>query len=99
MPQAARVGDTTGHGTPLGPGPGSANVLIGGMPAWRVGVDFHACPLFDPVPSPHVGGMVAMGSATVMINKMPATRQGDIIVESGPPNSISVGSPTVIIGG
>jgi uncharacterized Zn-binding protein involved in type VI secretion len=35
MPFAARVGDTTGHGVPLSPGPGSPTVLIGGMPAWR----------------------------------------------------------------
>jgi len=32
---AARVGDTTAHGGPLAPGPGSTNVLIGGMPAWK----------------------------------------------------------------
>ena len=32
---AARVGDTTGHGCPLVPGPGSTNVFIGGKPAWR----------------------------------------------------------------
>lgn len=25
----------TAHGSPLAPGPGSTNVLIGGMPAWR----------------------------------------------------------------
>ena len=30
---AARVGDQTGHGTPLGPGPGCPTVLIGGKPA------------------------------------------------------------------
>jgi len=35
MPSAARVGDTTGHGTPLSPGPGSPTVFIGKMPAWR----------------------------------------------------------------
>ena len=27
---AARVGDTTSHGTPLGPGPGCPTVMIGG---------------------------------------------------------------------
>ncbi len=32
---AARVGDATAHGSPLGPGPGCPTVLIGGMPAWR----------------------------------------------------------------
>ena len=30
---AARVGDQTRHGTPLGPGPGAPTVLIGGMPS------------------------------------------------------------------
>lgn len=34
MPPAARVGDTTAHGTPL-VGPGCPTVLIGNMPAWR----------------------------------------------------------------
>jgi hypothetical protein len=35
MPFAARGGDTTGHGTPLSPGPGSPTVFIGCMFAWR----------------------------------------------------------------
>lgn len=94
---AARVGDTTSHGTPLGPGPGSANVLIGGMPAWRATSDMHTCPLVTGL-VPHVGGVVSLGSTTVLINGLPATRQGDIIVESGPPNSIVLGCMTVLIG-
>jgi len=100
MSFAARIGDMTGHGTPLGPGPGSSNVLIGGMPAWRVGVDFHACPQQIPStpPVPHVGGVVSMGSTSVLINNSPAARQGDIIVEAGPPNPITMGCPTVLIG-
>jgi len=98
MPPAARVGDLTSHGTPLGPGPGSTTVLIGGMPAWRAGSDFHACPLVTGV-VPHVGGMVAAGSMTVLIEDLPAARMGDVIVESGPANSIAMGCPTVIIGG
>jgi uncharacterized Zn-binding protein involved in type VI secretion len=97
MPLAARVGDLTSHGTPLGPGPGSFNVLIGGMPAWRAGSDTHVCPLFNG-PSPHVGGVVAIGSFTVLINNLPAARQGDMVVEAGPPNAIAMGCPTVIIG-
>lgn len=32
---AARITDMTAHGSPLAPGPGSTNVLIGGLPAWR----------------------------------------------------------------
>jgi uncharacterized Zn-binding protein involved in type VI secretion len=94
---AARMGDMTAHGTPLSPGPGSVTVLIGGKPAWRVGVDFHVCPLLTGT-VPHVGGMVAMGSTTVLINGMPAARQGDTIAESGPPNTIVAGEPTVLIG-
>ncbi|MFL6332153.1 MAG: PAAR domain-containing protein [Pyrinomonadaceae bacterium] len=97
MPPAARMGDTTSHGTPLGPGPGCPTVLIGGMPAWRAAADFHACPLVTGV-VPHVGGVVAMGSATVLIGGLPAARVGDMTVESGPPNSIAVGEMTVMIG-
>jgi uncharacterized Zn-binding protein involved in type VI secretion len=94
---AARTGDMTSHGTPLSPGPGSANVLVGGMPVWRAGADFHACPLSN-LASPHVGGVVSVGSATVFVNGMPAARQGDLVTESGPPNSIAAGCPTVMIG-
>jgi uncharacterized Zn-binding protein involved in type VI secretion len=93
---AARIGDQTSHGTPLAPGPGSVNVLIGGKPAWRASADFHTCPLFNG-PSPHVGGVVTMGSATVLIGSLPAARQGDIIGEA-PPNSIVAGEFTVLIG-
>ncbi len=97
MPLAARVGDLTSHGTPLGPGPGSFNVLIGGMPAWRATSDFHTCPLVSGT-VPHVGGVISIGSLTVLINNLPAARQGDLIIEAGPPNSIAMGCPTVIIG-
>ena len=94
---AARVGDQTSHGTPLGPGPGSVDVLIGGQPAWRAVSDTHACPLANG-PQPHVGGVVAVGSVTVLINSLPAARQGDQVVEAGPPNAIVLGCPTVLIG-
>jgi uncharacterized Zn-binding protein involved in type VI secretion len=93
---AARVGDPTGHGTPL-LGPGCSTVLIGGQPAWRAGADFHTCPLANG-PQPHVGGTVAMGSATVLIGGMPAARVGDQIVEAGGPNPIVAGLASVLIG-
>lgn len=98
MPPAARLGDVTSHGTPLGPGPGCPTVLIGGTPAWRAGSDFHACPLVTGV-VPHVGGVVALGSLTVLIGGLPAARLGDSIVEVGPPNAIAMGCLTVLIGG
>lgn len=94
---AARVGDPTSHGTPLGPGPGCPTVLIGGQPAWRAQADTHACPLIDGV-KPHVGGVIAVGSVTVKIGGMPAARQGDQIVEAGAPNPVASGAPTVMIG-
>jgi len=94
---AARVGDPTSHGTPLGPGPGCSTVVIGGQLAWRATTDQHACPLSDG-PKPHVGGAVAVGSVTVNIGGLPAARQGDSIVEAGPPNAIAAGAPTVMIG-
>lgn len=94
---AARVGDQTSHGTPLAPGPGSVNVLIGGKPAWRAGSDFHTCPLFDG-PKPHVGGVIAAGSTSVLIGGLPAARQGDQVVEASAPNAILLGEPTVLIG-
>lgn len=98
MPLAARMSDMTSHGTPLAPGPGSANVLVGGLPAWRAVGDMHTCPLVTGV-VPHAGGVVLLGSTTVLINNLPAARQGDLIVEAGPPNTIVMGCPTVIIGG
>jgi hypothetical protein len=97
MAAAARAGDLTSHGTPLSPGLGSANVSIGGQPAWRAYVDFHACPVQDG-PKPHVGGVVLNGSGKVFVNNMPAARQGDMIPEAGPSNSISQGYAKVQIG-
>ncbi len=94
---AARVGDQTSHGTPLGPGPGCLSVFIGGRHAWRAVLDTHACPLFDG-PKPHVGGVVEMGSETVLIGGVPAARLGDQVIETGAPNPIVFGELTVVIG-
>ena len=94
---AARVGDTTSHGTPLGPGPGCPTVMIVGQPAWRAAADTHVCPLVDGV-KPHVGGRVAVGSMTVRIGGTFAARQGDKVVEAGAPNAIAMGAGTVMIG-
>lgn len=96
MPPAARLTDQTAHGTPL-TGAGSPTVFIGGLPAWRAVGDVHACPLMSGV-VPHVGGTIALGSTTVLIEGLPAARQGDTIIEGGPPNSIVTGCPTVVIG-
>jgi len=97
MQPAATVGSQTSHGTPFAPGIGSVNILIGGKPALRVGIDSHVCPLFDG-PKPHVGGVVSIGSLTVFFNSIPAVRVGDFIVEAGLPNAIIFGENTVLIG-
>lgn len=161
---AARITDTVVHPLPpvLTPGPGSTNVIIGFLPAWRgiplaavaalqaaktaadtaiktadaaataaagtpgapaakaaaetakaaaltamsnaisgasAGADIHACTTPLPVP-PHGPGVVIDGSKTVVINNLPACRLGDSILEAiGPPNKITKGEMTVVIGG
>lgn len=92
---AARVGDmhvcpmvtgTVPHvGGPVLP-PGEPTVMIGGMPAARVG---DMCTCTGP---PDV---IAVGSATVLIGGMPAARMGDSTAHGG---SIVLGCPTVLIG-
>lgn len=96
---AARVGDMTVHGGVV-TGPGCPTVMIGGMPAARLG-DMHTCPMATPgtPPIPHVGGPVTMGSPTVLIGGMPAARVGDMATCTGPPDAIAPpGCPTVMMG-
>ena len=95
---AARVGDSTAHGGVIAVG--CPTVLIGGMPAARMG-DMHTCPMATPgtPPIPHVGGPIMLGSATVLIGSMPAARMGDMATCTGPPDTIAAGCMTVLIGG
>ncbi|WP_337041997.1 PAAR domain-containing protein [Emticicia sp. 17c] len=92
MPAAARVGDVTNHGGTV-VGPGTANVLIGGMPA-AVMTDMHTCALpptgHQPTASPFIAG-----SITVKIGGIPAIRVGDAC---GCGASAVVGCPTVQVG-
>lgn len=92
---AARLGDPTVHGGTVVMG--APTVLIGGAPAARVG-DMHVCPMMNPGPAPHVGGPVTMGSTGVFICGMPAARAGDMCTCAGPPDTIAMGCPTVLIG-
>src|SRR5215510_13742976 len=95
---AARVSDLTSHGSPLAPGIWSTNVLIGSMPAWRALMDFHACPIVKGL-IPDVGGMIMLGSPTVLINSMMACRVMDMVVEiPGGPNPVAMGATNVCIG-
>jgi uncharacterized Zn-binding protein involved in type VI secretion len=93
---AARITDL--HVCPMvNPGPvphvggpvtmGEPTVLIGNMPAARVG-DMAVC-----VGPPDT---IVKGSATVMIGNMPAARLGDSTAHGG---VIVAGYPTVLIGG
>ncbi len=95
---AARMGDPTVHGGTIVVG--FPTVLIGGQPAARLG-DMHVCPMVTPgvPPIPHVGGPITLGSATVLIGGQPAARMGDMATCVGPPDTIAMGCPTVLIGG
>lgn len=95
MPPAARITDmhvcpmVTGLIPHVG-GPiilGEPTVLIGGMPAARVG-DMLTC-----IGPPDT---IALGSSSVFIGGKPAARLGDLTAHGG---TIIVGHPTVIIGG
>jgi uncharacterized Zn-binding protein involved in type VI secretion len=99
MPPAARLTDF--HQCPLvtpgpvpvphvgGPisGPGAPTVLIGGLPAAKVG-DLAVC-----VGPPDA---IVKGSSSVLIMGIPAARLGDKTAHGG---TILMGFPTVMIGG
>jgi uncharacterized Zn-binding protein involved in type VI secretion len=72
-------------GGPILP-PGCMTVLIGFMPAARVG---DMCTCVGPPDN------IAMGSTTVLIGNMPAARMGDNTAHGG---VIAMGLPTVMIG-
>ena len=67
--------------------PGCPMVLIGGMPAARMG---DMCTCVGPPDA------IVKGSATVLIGGQPAARMGDSTAHGG---SIVVGFPQVMIGG
>jgi len=79
------TGTVPNVGGPILP-PGEATVLIGGMPAARVG-DMATCT--GPPDT------IAMGSSTVLIGGMPAARMGDSTAHGG---TIVLGEFTVLIG-
>lgn len=95
MPPAARIGDM--HVCPMTTGPvphvggpiaaGCPTVLIGGMPAARMG-DMATCT--GPPDT------IVKGSSTVMIGGQPAARMGDSCAHGG---TIVLGCPTVMING
>lgn len=95
---AARLTDPTAHGG-LIVGPGVPTVLIGKLPAATMG-DNHICPMMTPgvPPIPHVGGPILLGSTGVFIGGKPAARMGDMAVCVGPPSTVIMGCPTVLIG-
>lgn len=69
--------------------------------AARLG-DQQVCPLMNPppTPGPHIGGPVqGPGATKVLINNLPATLLGDLVICSGPPAQIISGSSSVFIEG
>jgi hypothetical protein len=107
--KAAEVASAAAMGTPGAPAAKAAEetakaaaaAAMGSMISGLAGgmSDIHVCTTPLPVP-PHGPGVVIDGSATVLINNMPACRLGDTVLEAlGPPNKIMKGEMTVIIGG
>lgn len=93
---AARVGDLTATGDAI-TGPGAPTVLIGNLPAARLG---------DLVSGAACTGAITLGSTTVLIGGQPAARVGDQVTGTNPASGAPVttviappGAPTVIIGG
>lgn len=65
---------------------GAPTVLIGALPAARVG---------DPCVCVGPPDIIALGSFTVLISGMPAARMGDLTAHGG---TIVLGLPTVLVG-
>lgn len=75
---------------------GFPTVLIGGLPASRIG-DLHVCPMTTG-PVPHVGGPFILGSPTVLVGNMPQSRVTDQLTCVGPPDVATMGCETVLVG-
>lgn len=72
------------------------------MPPAARFMDMHVCPMQTPgiVPVPHVGGpILGPPVPTVLIGMMPAATINNLCLCTGPPDSIALGSSTVLIGG
>ncbi|TVR64311.1 MAG: hypothetical protein EA420_05525 [Candidatus Competibacteraceae bacterium] len=77
----------------------AASAMGSAITSAAAGADIHMCATPLPIP-PHGPGVVIDGSQTVLINNLPACRQGDTLLEAvGPPNKITMGCMTVQIGG
>ena len=106
--QVAEAATLAAAGTPGAPAAKAAEETVKATAAATMGSaitsaaggsDIHACVTPLPIP-PHGPGIVITPSATVMVANFPAARQGDTILEAvGPTNSITMGCPTVLIGG
>jgi uncharacterized Zn-binding protein involved in type VI secretion len=65
-------------------------------PAARIS-DMHVCPMLTGL-VPHVGGpILPPGAINVLIGGQPAATVGDMLVCTGPPDSIVKGSSSVLI--
>jgi len=68
-----------------------------GQPAARL-TDMHVCPMLT-VLVPHVGGpIIGPGCPTVLIAGLPGAQVGNMVTCVGPPDTIILGSFTVLIG-
>lgn len=106
--KAAEAASVAAAGTPAAPAAKAAEettkataatTMSSTISASAGGADIHSCTTPLPIP-PHGPGVVINGSKTVLINNLPACRLGDTILEAvGPPNKITGGDITVLVGG
>ncbi|KHD05582.1 PAAR motif protein [Candidatus Thiomargarita nelsonii] len=99
--KVAKAATKAASGTPAFPAVKAACLASMGstISSMSMGADIHICTTPYPIP-PHGPGVVINGSKTVLINNLPAARQGDTVLEAiGGPNKISQGCMTVKIGG
>lgn len=106
--KAAEAATVTAAGTPGAPAAKTSEETLKTAEATSMasliissagGADIHSCLTPLPIP-PHGPGVVINGSATVLINGLPACRMGDTILEAiGPTNAIIEGEMSVLIGG
>lgn len=77
LKKVVRLGDPTEHGTPLGPGPGSEFVFLGGRPIWRAGLDMHKCGVL----ADGIGTVIPSSDSWVFVEGIPIVVEGDIVTE------------------
>jgi uncharacterized Zn-binding protein involved in type VI secretion len=96
MPAAARLTDITVHGSPMVPGTGSTNVLIGGLPAWRA-MSPAAVASFLALVAKIVSNVNKLATAISTNNPVAAAKVGKDLAEQVPQAMEMIGAMDKIV--